>query len=154
MDKKVEARHIIPAVCYALLFSGFVILTALSFALDFSDSEALQNTAIFGLLILALVAVVRGILIIIGVGGAVMLLFPLVFSTVNIFKKQRKLTISCMVFDVLLLLMYLPPFLLSLSSMGIPGILVFGGGFALSLTALITNIYQLKKGKQSSPQSP
>ena len=97
MDKKITARHIIPAVCYAILFFCFVTLTVLAFTLDFSGSIDLQDTAILGLIFLFFAAAIKGILVLIGVGGATMLLFPLVFSTINIFKQQRSLTIACVV---------------------------------------------------------
>ena len=145
MDKKITARHIIPAVCYAILFFCFVTLTVLAFTLDFSGRIDLQDTEILGLIFLFFAAAIKGILVLIGVGGATMLLFPLVFSTINIFKQQRSLTIACVVFDALLLLMFFPPFLFSLGNISIPSLVVYGGGTALALTTLITNICTLKK---------
>ncbi len=144
MNRSISARHIIPAVCYALLFSGFILITVLAFALDFSNSEVLKDTGMLGLIVLLFAAAVKGVLIVIGVGGAVMLLFPLIFSAANITKQQRKLTVACLVFDVLLTIIYLPAFLLSLPTVNA---LIFGSGFALVLTALISNACALKKAQ-------
>lgn len=144
--KKVALRYIIPTTCYAILFAIFALIAILAFAMDPMDAEALQDTGMIGLIVLFFAAAVKGILLLIGLGGSVMMLFPLVFSAVNIAKKGRKLTVACLVYDILLTFIYLPAFLASLLH---GGVFIFGAGLALVLTALVTNAYSLKKGTEA-----
>ena len=103
MKPKLAPRHIIPVVCYVLLFIGFVFLAVVGFAVDFTNSKwpNLEGTGMFGLLMLGLVVALKLVLILIGVGGALLSLFPLVFSSINIAKRGRPLAIACLVFDAL-----------------------------------------------------
>ena len=54
MKPKLAPRHIIPVVCYVLLFIGFVFLAVVGFAVDFTKSKwpKLEGTGMFGLLML------------------------------------------------------------------------------------------------------
>ena len=101
MKTKLAPRHIVPVICYSLLFVGFVLIAVLGFATNFTSSESLEGTGMIGLLVIGIAAAVKFVLILIGIGGAMFTLFPLVFSSVNIVKRGRKLTIACLVFDIL-----------------------------------------------------
>ena len=101
MKQKLAPRHIIPVVCYALQFICFILAAVAGFAITFTSSESLENTGVVGLLVIGMVAAAKMLLIIIGIGGSLMALFPLVFSASNIAKRNRKLAIACLVFDTL-----------------------------------------------------
>ena len=101
MKTKLAPRHIIPVVCYALQFVCFVLAAVAGFAITFTSSESLEGAGVVGLLVVGMAVAAKMLLIIIGIGGALMALFPLTFSSINIAKRERKLAIACLVFDVL-----------------------------------------------------
>ena len=101
MKTKLAPRHIIPVVCYALLFVSFALIAVLGFATNFTSSESLEGSGMIGLLVIGIAAAVKFVLILIGIGGALFILFPLVFSSINIAKRGRKLAVACLVFDAL-----------------------------------------------------
>ncbi|MBR5616054.1 MAG: hypothetical protein IKW66_04460, partial [Clostridia bacterium] len=70
MKPKIAPRHIIPVVCYALIFVSFALIAVLGFATNFTSSESLEGTGMIGLLVIGIAAAVKFVLILIGIGGA------------------------------------------------------------------------------------
>ena len=67
MKPKIAPRHIVPVVCYAILFLAFVLIAVLGFGTHFTSSESLEGTGMIGLLVVGIAAAVKFILILIGI---------------------------------------------------------------------------------------
>ena len=147
MKAKLAPRHIIPTVCYALLLAGFSSIAFAGFEADFTASESLEGTGMIGLLVVGLAVAAKFFLILIGIGGALFALFPLVFSAINIAKKGRKLAIPCLVFDALWCQTFAGAVMLTLLDFeGITPVLVSAIPLALCAISLIANILNIKYG--------
>ena len=145
MKTKLAPRHIVPVVCYAILFLAFVLIAVLGFGTHFTSSESLEGTGMIGLLVVGIAAAVKFILILIGIGGALFTLVPLVFSSVNITKKGRKLAIACLVFDALWCHCFLVASLATLINFeSLAPILISVFPLALCALALVMNILNIK----------
>ena len=145
MKQKLAPRHIIPVVCYALQFICFVLAAVAGFAITFTSSESLENTGVVGLLVIGMVAAAKMLLIIIGIGGSLMALFPLVFSASNIAKHNRKLAIACLVFDTLWCQAALGAVLATLLDFeSIAPVIVSLLALGLNATALVMNVLNIK----------
>jgi hypothetical protein len=85
------------------------------------------------------------LLILIGIGGALMALFPLTFASINIAKRGRKLAIACLVFDVLWCQASLGASLATLIDFeSIAPVIVSLLGLGLNVTALVMNVLNVK----------
>ena len=145
MKTKLAPRHIIPTVCYALQVLGFVLTAIFGFAIDFVNTESLENSGPAGLIVLTIAVVAKGVLIIIGIGGSVSTLFPLTFSSINIAKRERKLAIACLVFDALWCQAFLGASLATLIDFeSIAPVIVSLLGLGLNVTALVMNVLNVK----------
>jgi len=100
MKPKLAPRHIIPTVCYALLLVGYILIALLAFQYEFIDTENLQGSGFAGLIILGFAVAIKGILLIIGIGGALVTLPPLVLSSINIAWRRRIPAIACLIYDI------------------------------------------------------
>ncbi|MBR5881637.1 MAG: hypothetical protein IKZ16_08095 [Clostridia bacterium] len=148
MKPKIAPRHIIPVVCYALLFVSFALIAVLGFATNFTSSESLEGTGMIGLLVIGIAAAVKFVLILIGIGGALFTLFPLVFSSVNVAKRDRKLAIACLVFDALWCQTFVGATLATLLDFeSLAPVLVSVFALTLCALALAINILNVKKNK-------
>ena len=148
MKPKLAPRHIIPTVCYALLLAGFSLIAVAGFATDFAGSESLQDTGMIGLVVIGLAVAAKFFLILIGVGGALFALFPLVFSAINISKRGRKLAIPCLVFDALWCHTFAGAVAFTLWDFdGIAPVLVSALPLALCALSLVSNILNIKYGE-------
>ena len=146
MKTKLAPRHIIPVVCYALLFVSFALIAVLGFATSFTSSESLEGTGMIGLLVIGIAAAVKFVLILIGIGGALFTLFPLVFSSVNIVKRGRRLAIACLVFDALWCQTFVGALLATLLDFeSISPVLVSAFALSLCALALAMNILSVKR---------
>ena len=155
MKPKIAPRHIIPVVCYALLFVSFALIAVLGFATNFTSSESLEGTGMIGLLVIGIAAAVKFVLILIGIGGALFTLFPLVFSSVNVAKRDRKLAIACLVFDVLWCQTFVGATLATLLDFESPApVLVSVFALTLCALALVMNILNVKKNKPVEAAEP
>jgi hypothetical protein len=145
MKTKLAPRHIVPVVCYAILFLAFILIAVLGFGTHFTSSESLEGTGMIGLLVIGIAAAVKFVLILIGIGGALMALFPLTFSSINIAKRERKLAIACLVFDVLWCQAFLGASLATLIDFeSIAPVIVSLLGLGLNVTALVMNVLNVK----------
>ncbi len=146
MKSKLAPRHIIPVVCYALLLLGFFLVAILGFATNFTSSESLEGSGMIGLLVIGIAAAVKFVLILIGIGGALFTLFPLVFSSANIAKRGRKLAIACLVFDALWCQAFLFATLATLLDFeSFAPVLVSVFSLVLCALALVMNILNIKR---------
>lgn len=153
MKPRLAPRHIIPTVCYAILFLAFILIAVLGFGTHFTSSESLEGTGMIGLLVIGIAAAVKFVLILIGIGGALMALFPLAFSSINIAKRERKLAIACLVFDVLWCQAFLGASLATLIDFdSIAPVIVSLLGLGLNVTALVMNILSIKRNATPSEE--
>ena len=145
MKPKLAPHHIIPTVCYALLFAGFSLIAFAGFATDFISSESLEGTGMIGLLVVGLVVAAKFFLILIGIGGALFAFFPLVFSAINIAKRGRQLAIPCLVFDALWCQTFAGAIILTLFDFeGIVPVLVSAIPLALCAISLVANVLNIQ----------
>jgi hypothetical protein len=148
MKPKLAPRHIIPTVCYALLFAGFSLIAFSGFATDFISSESLEGTGMIGLLVVGLAVAAKFFLILIGIGGALFAFFPLVFSAINIAKRGRQLAIPCLVFDALWCQTFAGAIMMTLFDFeSIAPVLVSAIPLALCVISLVANILNIKHSK-------
>jgi len=148
VKSKLAPRHIIPVVCYAVLFLAFILIAVLGFGTHFTSSESLEGTGMIGLLVIGIAAAVKFVLILIGIGGALMALFPLTFSSINIAKRERKLAIACLVFDANFVFFFVFLTLFSIFSANTPTLpLTYVVILALCTLSLVMNILNVKKNK-------
>ena len=146
MKAKLAPRHIVPVVCYALLFIGFALIAVLGFATSFTSSESLEGTGMIGLLVIGIAAAVKFVLILIGIGGALFTLFPLVFSSVNVVQRGRKLAIACLIFDALWCQTFVGALLATLLDFeSLAPVLVSTFALSLCALALVMNILSVKR---------
>ena len=145
MKTKLAPRHIVPVVCYALQFVCFVLAAVAGFAITFTSSESLEGAGVVGLLVVGLAFAAKFVLILIGIGGSVSTLFPLVFSSINVAKRERKLAIACLVFDVLWCQAFLGASLATLIDFeSIAPVIVSLLALGLNATALVMNVLNIK----------
>jgi uncharacterized membrane protein YfcA len=132
MKPKLAPRHIIPTVCYALLLVGFALVALIGCSIDFSSSESLEGSGIVGLLVVGIAVGAKLVLILIGIGGALVTLPPLVLSSINIAWRGRIPAIVCLIYDITWCQVYLGclfalfPDFTSLTPLivGIPGLIL------------------------------
>ena len=147
MKQRLAPRHIIPVVCYALLLIGYILIALLAFRYDFIDTENLQGSGFAGLIILGFAVAIKGVLLIIGIGGAVITLTPLVLSCVNVAWRGRYLPIVCLVYDITWCQIYLGclcavfPDFKSLTPIivGVPGVILCALPLAMNIRNIMYN---------------
>lgn len=148
MKSKPSARHIIPVVCYATY-----IVAALALAVDTyifrknytvpeGTEVALPGAEILGAFVVttaSFLAIILALLV------ALFASMPLTFSAINIKKKNRKLAVACLIFDILAIQSCLLCCLLFLSKDTLSTIPIFLVALGISISALVANIFNVQK---------
>ena len=153
MKPKLAPRHIIPAVCYAILFAVsalvaiYVRIGLQNFSPASGSSSAVEETLpLIGLLAVGIAAAAVVLLFFAALLAAVFAFVPLLLSSINMFKRNRKLAIACLVFDILTTEFLFFPFvssLISATTLVIP--LLFAGLLALPILSLVMNVLNIKQ---------
>ena len=100
---------------------------------------------LYGMLAASFVMFVKLALIIVSIGGAVFALLSLIFSSINIKKHGRKLTVVCLVFDILWCNILLGGMLALLAAFETFALLIVAiTCLALCILALVMNILNIK----------
>ena len=147
MKPKLALRHIIPTVCYSLLLVGYILIALLAFQYEFIDTENLQGSGFAGLIILGFAVAIKGVLLIIGIGGALVTIPPLVLSSINIAWRRRFPAIVCLIYDITWCQVYLGclfalfPNFTSLTPLivGIPGLILCALPLAMNIRNIMHN---------------
>ena len=147
MKPKLAPRHIIPTVCYALLLVGFALVALIGCSIDFSSSESLEGSGIVGLLVVGIAVSAKLVLILIGIGGALVTLPPLVLSSINIALRGRIPAILCLLYDITWSQLYLGclsaalPDFTSLTPVivGVPGLTLCVVSLAMNIRNIMHN---------------
>ena len=148
MKAKLAPRHIIPVVCYASYIVGALVLAVYAYIAkqSYTVPESVGGT-LPGAEILAtgLNALACYVTIILSLLVALFASMPLTFSAINIKKKNRKLAVACLIFDILAVqigLSFLPTTVFMPENHSfIPGLLAV---LAVSASALVMNILNIK----------
>lgn len=159
MKAKLAPRHIIPVVCYSLLLVGFTLIAFLAFTFNFAGLEEVELDFgdpiefFYGLLTVGFAMLLKLALIIVSIGGAILTLLTLIFSSINIIKRGRKLAIACLVFDILWCNVFLGGMLALLAAFETFALLIVAiTCLALFVLALIMNILNIKhNGPKPAP---
>jgi hypothetical protein len=151
MKTKLAPRHIVPVVCYSLLLVGFALIAFLAFTFNFAGLEDVNLDIgkpiefFYGMLAVSFAMFVKLALIIVSIGGAVFALLSLIFSSINIKKHGRKLTVVCLVFDILWCNILLGGMLALLAAFETFALLIVAiTCLALCILALVMNILNIK----------
>jgi hypothetical protein len=150
MKSRLAPRHIIPTVCYAILFIAATMVAAIIYAslqtLEIPSPPTDETIPLLG--VMAVGIAVAAVLLVFGfaIVAAVLLLFPLIFSSINIAKRNRKLAIACLVFDAILAEFFVFMLFFSFFSASIPVLpLVYAAGLGLAALSLVMNILNIKR---------
>lgn len=148
MKTKLSPRHIIPVVCYASYIVGALALAITSY-IDKQNYTVPENVGdtlpgmeliATGLVTLAFYfAMILALLIVLFAS------MPLTFSAINIKKKNRKLAMACLIFDILATQICLLCSLLFLSKDTLSTVLIFLVALGISISALVANIFNIQK---------
>jgi hypothetical protein len=154
MEPRLAPRHIIPTICYAILFIAAALVAAIIYAnlqsLEIPGAPTDETIPLLG--VMAVGIAVAAVLLAFGfaIVAAVLPLFPLVLSSINIAKRNRKLAIACLVFDALLVeffaLMLFSAIFSTFSSADtfvLP--LAYATGLGLCALSLVMNILNIKR---------
>ena len=150
MKPKLAPRHIIPTVCYALLFI-ITVLVAVSFYTNMQNLEPSGESVetsipLIGLLAVGIAVAAMVFVFLSTVLASVFAAVPLLLSCINIFKRNRKLAIAGLIFDILFAEFLFFPFVTSLFSANNPTLpLIFAAILALPILSLVMNILNIKR---------
>ena len=148
MKAKLAPRHIIPVVCYASYIVGALVLAVYAYIAkqSYTVPESVGGT-LPGAEILAtgLNALACYVTIILSLLVALFASMPLTFSAINIKKKNRKLAVACLIFDILATQICLLCSLLFLSKDTLSTVPIFLVALGISISALVANIFNIQK---------
>ena len=150
MKSKLAPRHIIPVVCYAVLFLAATLLAIVLGVsmqnLEVSGGSSETELPLIGLVAVGIAVASLVLVLVFAIFMALLTLFPLTFSIANITKCNRKLAIACLIFDVLIAQMFLSLLMFSFFSFQTPIVpLIYAAGLGISLLSLVMNILNIKR---------
>ena len=146
MKPKLAPRHIIPVVCYASYIVGALVLAVYAYIAEQSYTVP-ENVALPGaeILVTGYIALACYVTIILSLLVALFASMPLTFSAINIKKKNRKLAVACLIFDILATQICLLCSLLFLSKDTLSTVPIFLVALGISISALVANIFNIQK---------
>ena len=146
MKTKLAPRHIIPVVCYASYIVGALVLAVYAYIAEQSYTVP-ENVALPGaeILVTGYIALACYVTIILSLLVALFASMPLTFSAINIKKKNRKLAVACLIFDILATQICLLCSLLFLSRDALSTVPIFLVALGISISALVANIFNIQK---------
>ena len=154
MKPKIAPRHIIPVVCYAVfLVISLLLAVVVGVSLQNLDvsggSEVVdQGLPLIGLVAVGIAVAAIAFVFVLAIVAAVMFLFPLTFSIMNLQKRGRKLAIACLVFDAMTAEFFAFMLLFAFFSDKTSAIpLAYAAGLALAVLSMVMNIVNVKKNK-------
>jgi NADH:ubiquinone oxidoreductase subunit 4 (subunit M) len=149
MKTKLAPRHIIPVVCYAIFFITSALLAIVLFIsiqnMKISGEPAENALPLIGLVAVGIAVAAVIFAFVLALLAALFSLFPLIFSAVNISKKNRKLAVACLIFDILIAQMFVSLLMFSFFSFQTPIVpLIYAAGLGISVLSLVMNILNIK----------
>ena len=149
MKSKLAPRHIIPVVCYAVLFlaaASLAIVLGVSMQnLEVSGGSSETELPLIGLVAVGIAIASLVLALVFAIFMALLTLFPLTFSITNITKRNRKLAVACLVFDIIFAEFFAFMLLFSIFSANTPTLpLAYVAGLVLCVPSLVMNILNIK----------
>ena len=150
MKSKLAPRHIIPVVCYAVLFLAAALLAIVLGVsmqnLEVSGGSSETELPLIGLVAVGIAVASIVLALVFAVFMALLTLFPLTFSITNITKRNRKLAIACLAFDANFVFFFVFLTLFSIFSANTPTLpLTYVVILALCTLSLAMNILNIKR---------
>ena len=158
MKPKIAPRHIIPVVCYAVLFLAATLLAIVLGVsvqnLEVSGGSSETELPLIGLVAVGIAVASLVLALVFSIFMALLTLFPLTFSITNITKRNRKLAVACLVFDANFVFFFVFLTLFSIFSANTPTLpLTYVVILALCTLSLVMNILNIKhNGPLSEPE--
>ena len=149
MKLKIAPRHIIPVVCYAVLFLAAALLAIVLGVsmqnLEVSGGSSETELPLIGLVAVGIAVASLVLALVFAIFMALLTLFPLTFSITNITKRNRKLAVACLVFDANFVFFFVFLTLFSIFSANTPTLpLTYVVILALCTLSLAMNILNIK----------
>ena len=159
MKSKLAPRHIIPVVCYAVLFLAAALLAIVLGVsmqnLEVSGGSSETELPLIGLVAVGIAVASLVLVLVFAIFMALLTLFPLIFSITNITKRNRKLAVACLVFDANFVFFFVFLTLFSIFSANTPTLpLTYVLILALCTLSLVMNILKVKKNKPVEAAEP
>ena len=150
MKPKLAPRHIIPVVCYAVLFLAAALLAIVLGVsmqnLEVSGGSSETELPLIGLVAVGIAVASLVLALVFAIFMALLTLFPLTFSITNITKRNRKLAVACLVFDANFVFFFVFLTLFSIFSANTPTLpLAYVAGLVLCVLSLVMNILNIKR---------
>lgn len=152
MKSKLAPRHIVPVVCYAVLFLAAALLAIVLGVsmqnLEVSGGSSETDLPMIGLVAVGIAVAAVVFAFIFAILMALCAAFPLLFSIANLTRRNRKLAVACLVFDIIFAEFFAFMLLFSIFSANTPTLpLTYVVILALCTLSLVMNILNVKKNK-------
>lgn len=149
MKPKIAPRHIIPVVCYAVLFLAATLLAIVLGVsmqnLEVSGGSSETELPLIGLVAVGIAVASLVLALVFAIFMALCAAFPLLFSIANLTRRNRKLAIACLVFDIIFAEFFAFMLLFSIFSANSPTLpLTYVVILALCTLSLVMNILNIK----------